>query len=59
MRYPSVKAMTAVFGEEKAKAIRAIMEGPGVDFVEGRGKQYSRISQIDIVLGTYGVEYMP
>ncbi len=53
MSYPSIKKMTEYFGVEKAKKIRAIMEGPRKT-VDG-----TRMERIDMVLGTYGVEYIP
>ncbi len=54
MRYPSIKTLTAAFGAEKAKLIRAIIEGPKRDAAGNR-----RLERIDEVLGNYGVEYIP
>lgn len=54
MNYPSVKTIMAGLGidVEKARKIRAIMEGPYRD-----ERDTTRMQRIDEVLGTYGVEY--
>lgn len=57
MRYPSVKAIQANFGQwlrdGEAQAIRCVMEGPKK--VNGK----TRMEQIDRILETSGVEYTP
>lgn len=65
--YPSIKRLAQYFGIEKAKRIRAAMEGKPV--VEGestgvlwhtvRNPQLAALHRIDSVLGTFGVEYIP
>ncbi len=52
MGYPSIKTLTEAFGPDKAKQIRAIMEG------ERRVNNATRLERIDEVLGTHGVEYI-
>lgn len=47
MGYPSIKTLTAAFGAEKARKIRAIMLEPS-----------DRMDRINEMLGTFGIEYI-
>ena len=53
LRYPSIAALTRVFGPDKARRIRVIMLGDC--HVNGE----TRLQRIDTVLGNCGVEYIP